>query len=217
MILSIVTLCLLYIGADGQESPKVVPFTSLVKTVIGSKTSFTCQSLTGSSPLEIIWFKDGKKLFDSPTIKIRTNEDGSMLIITSISSMHSGNYTCSISNPYGQDSFTTELLVEGAPNWIEKPQDTKIQLHETLKLQCSSSGYPKPKVIWKKFKDSSWTNFSSDYLSGSNLKQFDDELIITNVSRDLNGRYGCSVSNGIEPDLWSEFNVVIEGINISQR
>ncbi|XP_053206716.1 cell adhesion molecule DSCAML1-like [Panonychus citri] len=212
MILSIVTLCLLYIGADGQESPKVVPFTSLVKPVIGSKTSFACQSLTGSPPLHVSWFKDGNELTDSSTIRIRTNEDSSMLIIDSIKSSHSGNYTCKISNRFGYDSFTAQLLVEGSPNWLEKPADTKSNLGNTITLNCRAVGYPNPKVEWKRFQDSSWYIISANEGFKYDFNQSNDKLTIKNVTRSDNGRYGCSISNGIKPDLWSEFDVSIQGI-----
>ncbi len=32
-----------------------------------------------------------------------------------------------------------------------------------------------------------------------------------NATKSHEGRYGCSASNGIEPDLWSEFDISIEG------
>ena len=59
------------------------------------------------------WFKNGQEIKDFPSIKIRTNEELSTLLIDSISSGHSANYTCKISNRYGQDSHNSELLVEG--------------------------------------------------------------------------------------------------------
>ena len=89
------------------------PFTPSIKPVLGGKTSLSCQSLFGSPPLEISWLKDGKQITDSNSIKIRTIEESSILIIDSITSAHSGNYSCNISNRYGQDSFSTQLMIEG--------------------------------------------------------------------------------------------------------
>ena len=89
------------------------PFSPLIKPVIGGRTSFACQSLSGSHPIQIKWFKDGKELHDSSYIRIRSNEEPSTLAIDLITSSHSGNYTCKITNRHGDDSYTTELLVEG--------------------------------------------------------------------------------------------------------
>lgn len=38
-----------------------------------------------------------------------------------------------------------------------------------------------------------------------------DSLIIEKASTQHSGRYGCTVTNGIEPHLISEFNIEIEG------
>ncbi|XP_053206675.1 cell adhesion molecule DSCAML1-like isoform X1 [Panonychus citri] len=205
----IVTI-LFFSSSYGQEAPKVTPFSSLVKPVVGGKTSFTCQSLYGSPPLQVNWYKDGKEIGDSSFVRIKSHEDPSVLIIESVKSTHSGNYTCKISNRFGHDSYSTELIVEGSPNWIEKPTDIKSNYGETIKINCLVSGYPKPKVQWRRFKDSSWFNLPSDYISEYNIKQLGDDLIISNVNRDLNGRFGCSISNGIKPDLWAEFDVSIQ-------
>ncbi|XP_053206702.1 cell adhesion molecule DSCAML1-like [Panonychus citri] len=140
----------------GQEVPKINPFLPSIKPVIGGKTSFYCQSLSGSSPLHVTWFKDDKEIHDSSFIRIKSNEDPSVLIIETIQSSHSGNYTCRMSNKLGYDSYTTELLVQGSPNWIEKPKDITAHSGDTLTVNCSASGYPKPKIEWKRLQGSSW-------------------------------------------------------------
>lgn len=158
------------------KGPKVAPFTSLVKPVIGGKTSFTCQSLTGSTPLQINWLKDDKQIEDLPAIKVLTNGEVSTLIIDTIQSTHSGNYTCRITNRYGHDSQSTQLLVEGKllimlivcilfylidinlyfpitlgpPNWINKPSSMKFKLSQSVIMRCAASGYPEPKTQWKR-------------------------------------------------------------------
>ncbi|XP_053206714.1 cell adhesion molecule DSCAM-like isoform X4 [Panonychus citri] len=183
-----------------QETPKVAPFSSLVKPVIGGKTSFTCQSISGSPPLHVTWYKDGNEILDSLSIRIQSNGDPSILIIDSIQSSHSGNYTCKMSNRFGQDSYTSEILVQGSPNWISKPVDVKSTLGDSLTIQCSASGYPKPIIQWKKFQGS-WINLSSNGTTNENVQQSSEKLILSNASRDTGGRYGCSVANGIRPDL----------------
>ena len=64
-------------------------------------------------------------------------------------------------------------------------------------------------IFFYLLKGSSWKNIDNNSII--NLKQSNDKLIITNASRDINGKYGCASSNGINPDLWSEFDVTIKG------
>jgi hypothetical protein len=155
------------------SGPRVSLFTPQTKPVIGSKSSFTCQASAGSLPLNILWFKDDKEISDSATIRIRTIEDVSNLIIESISSSHSGNYSCKIANRFGSDSSSIELKVEGEsclvsgvtissncvldifvgpPTWNEKPENLDIRFGGNGSIKCSANGYPKPKNDWKVLK-----------------------------------------------------------------
>lgn len=96
------------------SGPKVSLLTPSIKPKIGSKSSLTCQALSGTLPLQISWFKDGKEIREEVnSMRIRTNEDISNLVIDSISSSHSGNYTCKISNRFGSDFGSIELKLEG--------------------------------------------------------------------------------------------------------
>ncbi|XP_015781639.1 Down syndrome cell adhesion molecule-like protein Dscam2 isoform X2 [Tetranychus urticae] len=206
MYIRLIILTILAIGVaalHGLEGPKVAPFSSHVKPVIGGKTSFICQSLSGSSPLQIIWFKDGKELVDTQDIKVGSIQDSSVLIFDSIKSSHTGNYTCKISNKYGSDSYTTELLIEGPPNWIKKPNNVKSSIHRRISIDCLVSGYPQPTMTWKRLQGSSWTKLETNGQHNHNLQ-------IMNATKSHEGRYGCSASNGIEPNLWSEFDISIE-------
>ncbi|XP_025016081.1 Down syndrome cell adhesion molecule-like isoform X2 [Tetranychus urticae] len=189
-----------------QTSPRVAPISPLVKPVIGGKTSLACQNIEGTPPIQLNWFKDGKELSNSQSIKIRTIEDSSMLILDPISTSHSGNYTCKVSNNFGSDSYSTELLIEGPPFWITKPRHIKAKIGQTIELDCIASGFPKPEIVWKKFTDDMWTNIN--YLQ--NVQISNDHLIINSIDRLHAGSYGCSASNKIEPNLWTEFVIMVE-------
>ncbi|XP_053206723.1 cell adhesion molecule DSCAML1-like [Panonychus citri] len=161
----------------------------------------------GSLPLHFNWFRDGKEIKDLPTIKIRNSEELSTLLIDSINSAHSGNYTCKISNRYGQDSYSTELLIEGPPNWIDKPSNVKTKLFQPIILRCAASGYPKPKTEWKKLESSEWINVSPN----NQITVKDESLEIIKSTRGNTGRFGCLITNKIKPDLWAEFDISVEG------
>lgn len=42
-------------------------------------------------------------------------------------------------------------------------------------------------------------------------KTTDEEINIRNVNKAHEGKYGCAVSNGFEPNLWNEFTIGIIG------
>ncbi|XP_053205992.1 receptor-type tyrosine-protein phosphatase S-like isoform X9 [Panonychus citri] len=164
--------------------------------------------MAGSLPVHISWFKDGQEINQMESTRIRTNEDVSVFMIDSIKSSHSGNFTCKISNRFGSDFGSIELKVEGSPNWHEKPGNIKIHFGEHGSSRCSAYGYPKPSIEWKRFKESTWEKIDS---FDDSFKIDSNELIITKANPKHSGRYGCVVTNGIEPNLWIEFEVSIDG------
>ncbi len=105
--------------------------------MIGGKTSFTCQSVSGTSPFQISWYKDGNELQDSSGTRIRNLEDSSVLLIDSIKSSHSGNYTCRISNRHGYDSYTAELIVEGMLFPIQLPLILVVMFHLNIFIRST--------------------------------------------------------------------------------
>ncbi|XP_053206721.1 neuronal cell adhesion molecule-like isoform X1 [Panonychus citri] len=208
MITFVIFSCLL-LSCTGQESPKINPFSPLIKPLIGGKTSFACQALSGSLPFNILWFKNGVEIKELSSTRIRTSEDVSVLMIDSISSIHSGNYSCKISNRFGSDVYSIELKVEGPPFWNEKPVNRSIKYGESASVKCSASGFPKPKISWKIFKGS-WINVES---SDDSVIRVDGEILsISKAHSKHSGRYGCSITNGVQPNLWTEFNIDIDGI-----
>ena len=93
--------------------PAITPFTfgELSK---GERVKVTCSVKRGDMPLSISWFKDHQPVSHELDIDIRDIEDySSILAITSVSSRHSGNYTCEARNPAKATSYTAELLVTG--------------------------------------------------------------------------------------------------------
>lgn len=48
-----------------------------------------------------------------PDIRVKHETDYSIIIIDPVEVNSQGNYTCIVSNEFGKDSYTAELLVEG--------------------------------------------------------------------------------------------------------
>jgi Down syndrome cell adhesion protein 1 len=93
--------------------PAITPFTfgELSK---GERVKVTCSVKRGDMPLSISWMKDHQPVSHELAIDIRDIEDySSILAITSVSSRHSGNYTCVARNPAKETTYTAELVVTG--------------------------------------------------------------------------------------------------------
>lgn len=43
------------------------------------------------------------------------------------------------------------------------------------------------------------------------MKILDEEIIISKVNKNHESKYGCTVTNGIEPSLWTEFEISVIG------
>ena len=77
-----------------------------------------CLAQSGSLPLTFQWLKNGEVLSQSNNeIKILLIDDwSSKLSVINVSSIDSGNYTCSVRNSFGIDSHTVRLTVKGIFN-----------------------------------------------------------------------------------------------------
>jgi hypothetical protein len=68
----------------------------------------------GDLPLRLTWLKDGENLLSSSSVNISyLDQYTSILSITSLSQMHTGNYTCVAGNQADEVKFTAILLVKG--------------------------------------------------------------------------------------------------------
>lgn len=73
----------------------------------------TCGIEGGAAPFRFEWYKDGKRVHQTTTLTIITSDIVSNIRFKTLAMTDSGNYSCSASNSYGSDSFTTEVIVEG--------------------------------------------------------------------------------------------------------
>lgn len=97
------------------EIPKLVPSISRLNHKHGDAAVITCSVLSGSPPLKIQWFRDGQILQDSNQVKITSMDTVSTLQFKNLTIKERGSYVCRVSNTFGSDSSSTELIVEGKP------------------------------------------------------------------------------------------------------
>lgn len=80
--------------------------------IIGRRVSATCTPSSGEK-MEFKWFRNGKELTKGLNMDIRSYPDLSTLVIDSLTSEDSGNYTCTVNSRGVTASFTTNLQVLG--------------------------------------------------------------------------------------------------------
>ena len=74
-----------------------------------------CAVERGSQPLFFQWFKNGQQINkQSDDLQITSSSEmHSILNIKKVTSNDSGNYTCEVKNAFGEDTFTSQLIVRG--------------------------------------------------------------------------------------------------------
>ncbi|KAK7068698.1 hypothetical protein SK128_024054 [Halocaridina rubra] len=183
--------------------PEIVPF-KFPETAgwDGAFAPVICVVAAGDTPMNISWHYNGGIQLplgtDSQTIGDRT----SILTISSISWLHSGDYECLAENSAGKASFVTELLVQVPPRWIVEPADKAFALGSDARLECKADGFPRPSLGWKKAAGRTPGDYRDLGVDNPNVKVTDDgTLQIGNIQKSHEGYYLCEANNGIGAGL----------------
>lgn len=94
--------------------PKIVPFYFDDPMNAGDAAQVTCLVSSGDQPLNITWSFRGKDISSAPGVTtLRGGSKASMLLIDTVSAIHTGNYTCTVRNIAGMSNFTATLRING--------------------------------------------------------------------------------------------------------
>nr|CAD7459082.1 unnamed protein product [Timema tahoe] len=131
--------------------PIIEPFSFQDGLSEGMRTRTVCGVSRGDPPLAIAWLKDGGSLSPSLAVNVSTLDSySSLLSISSLASIHSGDYTCVASNPAAEVRYTAKLQVKVPPRWIVEPTDANVERNRHVMLHCQAQGVPQPTITWKK-------------------------------------------------------------------
>ncbi|GBL76510.1 Down syndrome cell adhesion molecule-like protein 1 [Araneus ventricosus] len=188
------------------DAPVVAPFMFPPALKEGERGSATCTIRSGDRPVEFNWKKDGRDLTVSSSVDIQSFKDSSFLVIESVTSESSGNYTCIVSNTYGRDQFTASLTVTAPPQWLKEPMDSISQEGENLIIECEASGVPSPTIKWI-------TRTANDVIpkdASSPIRVTETgSLIISKVDATMQGSYTCEAENGFGDPLKKEVLIAV--------
>lgn len=81
---------------------------------LGDGVDLMCSLKRGSAPVHFAWYHNGREIRAEDKLGDVVSLQGkSILVVREISRDHIGNYTCSVRNPAGSDSYTVKLYVDG--------------------------------------------------------------------------------------------------------
>ncbi|PSN39680.1 Down syndrome cell adhesion molecule-like protein Dscam2 [Blattella germanica] len=97
-----------------MEAPVIDPFTIKKKLQRGMRMHLTCVVSKGDFPVIIRWLKDGELIHSNLSVAERAlDEYSSTLIFSSLTTSHTGNYTCEASNSAAVTTYTASIVVHG--------------------------------------------------------------------------------------------------------
>ncbi|XP_035230458.1 Down syndrome cell adhesion molecule-like protein Dscam2 [Stegodyphus dumicola] len=203
-ISSIITgLCMLLKSGYCNDAPLIQPFNFPENVKIGHTLSVACTVMKGKPPFKFIWHKNGNVLKEGATIN--TLEKVSSLIIDPVVKQSRGNYSCTVSNAFGKNSYSAFLSIRAPPSWITEPEDQETVEGLITSFTCLANGFPLPKITWKKIgiTNSNGANYNILRTSINGTLTFNPTL------KEYEGKYLCEVDNGAGEPLRKTFSITV--------
>ncbi|XP_019904855.2 hemicentin-1 isoform X2 [Esox lucius] len=157
--------------------------------VANQRIAFPCPAKGIPTPV-IKWLRNGQELTgNEPGLTIM--EDGTLLILASVSQLDNGEYVCMAANEAGTTEKKYQLKVNVPPNVHDSglPNNVSVVLNLPANLVCDVTGSPTPVITW--YKDGLPVVPSS---SVQILQQGKTLRLLKTTTADA-GRYSCKAIN----------------------
>uniref|UniRef100_A0ABM5GDB4 Hemicentin-1 n=1 Tax=Pogona vitticeps TaxID=103695 RepID=A0ABM5GDB4_9SAUR len=177
-----------------QEAPTVAaldpPYnTPFQERVANEQIAFPCPAKGTPKPI-IKWLHNNRELTGSePGISIL--EDGTLLVIASVSPFNNGEYVCTAVNEAGSTERTYNLKVHVPPEIRDQDKVTNasVTINQSVSLFCEVSGNPFPIITW--YKDDTQVVESNTLQILNNGKL----LRLLKAATGEAGQYSCKATN----------------------
>ncbi|XP_016146102.1 hemicentin-1-like [Sinocyclocheilus grahami] len=119
--------------------------------IAGNFTQMIKLSVLGTPEPVIKWFRNGQELTDNePGVSIL--EDGTLLILASVSPLDNGEYTCMAVNDAGTTEKKYQLKVNVPPDFRDNGllSNVSVVMNQPTNLVCDVTGTPVPVITWYK-------------------------------------------------------------------
>uniref|UniRef100_T1IV65 Ig-like domain-containing protein n=1 Tax=Strigamia maritima TaxID=126957 RepID=T1IV65_STRMM len=134
--------------------PKILPFNFQDDQFFkGMRAHIVCAVSQGDLPIKFRWLKDGQVISSALGISARNYDDyANSLSIESVSSVHTGNYTCIAGNNAAEVTYTAQLLVHVPPKVVPFSfQDEPLSEGTLVRVSCVVSRGDLPiNITWLK-------------------------------------------------------------------
>jgi len=173
----------------------------------------------------VVW-KHGDEVITAGSMMVSPDSRYSLtggynLRVENLRQVDQGTYTCSISTHDGPVAVSHKLEILVPPSIVADPPDGNfvVKKGKHIELRCKAAGNPPPDVHW--------TKEGGGLLSNGKTVEHSSSLVLTSVSRQDEGVYICTASNGVgspastttkltvlyPPEIELETNRVHSGIN----
>ena len=138
--------------------------------------------MTGYPPPVVIWRKASGQL---PNERMKYNN--SSLQLLNARKIDSDWYICSATNLLGNFERKTLVMIVSHPRFTVKPPLSIFAgIGDTLTLNCSATGDPRPVISWRK---------QGDHLPVGRNQQINGALVIREVAKKDAGHYICTATS----------------------
>ncbi|KAH6927548.1 hypothetical protein HPB50_005665 [Hyalomma asiaticum] len=190
----------LYDTCHALEAPEMHKMYVDSNLKLGDGVDLMCSLKRGSAPVHFAWYHNGREIRAEDKLGDVVSLQGkSILVVREITRDHIGNYTCSVRNPAGSDSYTVKLYVDVKPIWTKEPADASASTGSNIVIHCNAFGYPVPRVEWSKERED--RDFELVRMGDRFNMAPNGSLQIRSVKAEDAGHYRCDVSNGLGSGL----------------
>lgn len=157
---------------------------------VGKQAVLQC-SLTGSSPMEVVWLKDNVVISSEGNYVIKSEKNKFSLNIKSLELTDQGVYLCKASNSVGTATFTTELRVINKPSFVKTFEPASAAVNEPLRLECQVDEDTGVTITWTR--DGKKVHQSMDC-----KMPFEDKVAVLEIPKSKlkdSGKYVCTATN----------------------